>query len=134
MQLKANHALCSGCSTCRLACAIVNFEEVSPSRSLLRIEARFPAPGDYRIQLCDQCGLCADSCPVDAIQLQKGAYIVDPEICTGCMICVEACPYDVMFAQKNSDVPVKCNLCGECVLTCPRNAIIWVEGQESEVA
>ncbi len=134
MELKANHKNCSGCSTCRLACAIENFAEVNLSKSLLRIEARFPAPGDYSIHLCDQCGVCADNCPEDAIQLQKGAYIVDPETCTGCMICVEVCPYDVMFAHKDSDIPVKCNLCGECARTCPRDAIVWVEDQESEVA
>ena len=133
MELKANHKNCSGCSTCLLACAIENFQEVNLSRALLRIEARFPAPGDYRIHLCDQCGVCADNCPEDAILLQDDVFIVDEDACTGCMICVEVCPHDVMFAQKKSDFPVKCNLCGECARTCPRNAIVWVEAQESEV-
>ena len=124
MQLKAYHERCSGCSTCRLACAIENFNEVNPSRSLLRIEARFPGPGDYRIHLCDQCGVCADNCPEDAIGLKDGVYIVDPDTCTGCLTCVEVCPRDVMFEQKHSEVPVKCVLCGECALTCPRKAIV----------
>ena len=134
MELRAKHENCSGCSTCRLACAIENFQEVNPSKSLLRIEARFPAPGDYRIHLCDQCGECADSCPEDAIQLQDGVFIVDSDACTGCMICVDVCPRDVMFEQKHTDVPVKCDLCGECARTCPRDAIVLVEDQESEVA
>ena len=134
MELRAIHENCSGCCTCRLACAIENFQEINPSKSLLRIEARLPAPGDYHIHLCDQCGECADNCPEDAIQLQNGVLMVDPDACTGCMICVEVCPRDVMFEQKHSDVPVKCNLCGECARTCPRDAIVLVEGQESEVA
>ena len=134
MELIAIHENCSGCSTCRLACAIENFQEVNPSKSLLRIEARFPAPGDYRIHLCDQCGECADNCPEDAIHLKDAAFIVDPVACTGCLICVEVCPKNVMFEQKNSDIPVKCNLCGECAQTCPRNAIVLVEDQESAVA
>ena len=134
MELRAIHANCSGCSTCRLACAIENFQEVNPSKSLLRIEARFPAPGDYRIHLCDQCGECADNCPEDAIQLQDGVFMVDPDACTGCMICVDVCPRDVMFEQKHSDVPAKCVLCGECARTCPRDAIVLVEDQVSEVA
>jgi len=117
-----------------LACAIENFQEVNPSKSLLRIEARFPAPGDYRIHVCDQCGECADNCPEDAIQLQEGVFIVDQDTCTGCMICVEVCPHDVMFEQKLSDIPVKCVLCGECARTCPRDAIVLIEDQESEVA
>jgi len=140
VELRAIHENCSGCSICRLACAIENFKEVNPFRSLLIIEARFPAPGDYRIHLCDQCGECADSCPEDAIHLKDGAFIVDPDACTGCLICVEVCPHDVMFIQKHSDVPIKCNLCGECARACPRNAIVLVQDiesdgdQESEVA
>ena len=125
MELIAIHENCSGCGTCRLACAIENFSEVNPSRSLLRIEGCFPEPGYYRIHLCDQCGVCADNCPEDAIGLQDGIFIVDCDACTGCLTCVEVCPRDVMFEQKHSGVPVKCILCGECVRTCPRKAIVF---------
>ena len=124
MQLKTYPERCSGCGTCRLACAIANFREVNPSRSLLRIEGRFPAPGDYRIHLCDQCGVCADNCPEEAIQLDNGIYIVDHDACTGCLTCVEVCPHEVMFEKKYSNVPVKCILCGACARTCPRDAIV----------
>lgn len=134
MKLIAKHENCSGCNTCRLACGIVNFQQVNPSKSLLRIEARFPAPGDYRIILCDQCGECADSCPDDAIQLEGSAFLVDPEACSGCMICVEVCPRDVMFEQVGSDVPVKCVLCGECAVACPREAIELTEESTKKVA
>lgn len=134
MELIARHENCSGCGTCRLACSITNLREVNPSKSLLRIEARFPAPGDYRIHLCDQCGVCADNCPEDAIQLDNGAYLVDHDACTGCGICVAVCPHDVMFELPDSDVPAKCTLCGECALTCPRGAIVLIEEQTSAVA
>ena len=134
MELRAIHENCSGCSTCRLACAIENFQEVNPSKAALRIKGRFPAPGDYRIHLCDQCGVCAEVCPVEAIQLENGVHIIDTAECTGCMICVEECPHDVMFEHKNMEVPIKCTLCGECARTCPRNAIVLVADQESEVA
>jgi len=134
LELIAIHENCSGCGTCRLACAIANFQEVNPSKSLLRIEARFPAPGKYRIHLCDQCGVCADNCPEDAIQLENGAFLVNSDTCTGCRICIEVCPHDVMFEQPDSDVPAKCTLCGECALTCPRDAIVLVEEKNSEVA
>jgi len=72
LKLKTFHENCSGCGTCRLACAIESFQEVNPSKSVLRIEARFPAPGNYRIHLSDQCGVCADNCPEDAVELKMG--------------------------------------------------------------
>ena len=68
----AIHTNCSGCSTCRLVCAIENFMEVNSAKSLLNIEGRFPAPGDYHIHICDQCGACAEVCPVEAIQMVNG--------------------------------------------------------------
>jgi ferredoxin len=134
LELSAIHENCSGCGTCRLACAVVNFREVNPSKSVLRIEGRFPAPGDYRIHLCDQCGVCADNCPEDAIQPVNGVFLVNPDTCSGCMICVEVCPHDVMFDQPDSDVPAKCRLCGECAINCPRGAIVLVEEHKSEIA
>ena len=134
MKLQAFNEYCSGCDTCRLACAIENFRAVNPSRSLLRIEARFPEPGTYRIHLCDQCGVCADNCPEDAIRLKGGVFVVNPDDCTGCRICVEVCPQAVMFEPLDLDVPVKCTLCGECAITCPRKAIIVVENPKSETA
>jgi len=134
MHLTAVHTRCSGCGTCRLACAIENFGQVNPARSLLRIRGRFPAPGDYRIHLCDQCGVCADNCPEDAIQPVDGVYRVNSEACTGCMTCVDVCPHDVMFEQPSSEVPFKCILCGECARVCPRNAIVLMDNPACEVA
>jgi ferredoxin len=125
-QLKAIHENCSGCGTCRLVCAIENFRLVNPSLAALRIEGRFPAPGDYRIHLCDQCGQCAEVCPVDAIAPDDaGVYRIDDELCTGCLTCVDACPHGVIAVGSHTDVPIKCTLCGACVEACPRDAIVW---------
>ena len=46
MELKAIHENCSGCGVCRVVCALENFREVNPAKAALRIEGRFPAPGD----------------------------------------------------------------------------------------
>lgn len=121
------HEYCSGCGTCRLACALENFSAVQPSKALLRIEGRFPAPGDYRIHFCNECGECADNCPVEAIVMESGVYRVDEELCTGCMTCVDVCPEGVMMAPPDSEFPTKCNLCGACARICPRGAILMPE-------
>lgn len=105
-------------------CALENFKEMNPSKAALRIEGRFPAPGDYRIHLCDQCGICAEVCLVEAIHLENGVYVIHEDECTGCMSCVEACPNGVMVNHRGSPTPIKCSLCGECALACPREALI----------
>ena len=124
MELKAIHENCSGCCTCRLACALENHREVNPGLAVLRIEGRFPVPGDYRIHLCDQCGACAEVCPVEAIgEDEAGVYRIDEDICTSCMLCVDACPYDVIVENKRTSMPIKCTNCGACADVCPRDAI-----------
>jgi len=129
VELKAIHENCSGCGICLMVCALENFREVNPSKAALRIEGRFPAPGDYRIHLCDQCGQCAEACPVEAIHLENGIYIIHEEECTGCMICVEECPNGVLFEHKSMEMPIKCTLCGECVDACPRDALQLVNNR-----
>ncbi|MCF8038795.1 MAG: 4Fe-4S binding protein [Desulfohalobiaceae bacterium] len=124
MQLRAIHENCSGCRTCLLACSIVNFRETNPAKSVLRIEGLFPVPGVYRVQLCDQCGACAEVCPVEAISEIDGVYQVDKDLCTQCLECVEACPQGVMRTHPGVETPFKCTLCLECVEACPRGAIL----------
>jgi ferredoxin len=127
MKLKAIHANCSGCGVCRQVCTLENFRQLNPARSLLRIEGRFPSPGDYRIRFCDQCGLCAEACPEDAIQMVDGAYRVEEDACSACMACVDACPREVMMVHPDRDAPVKCSLCGTCAELCPRRALVLAD-------
>lgn len=130
MVLRAIHEYCSGCGVCRMVCALENFREMNPSKAALRIEGRFPAPGAYRIYLCDQCGQCAEVCPVEAIHLENGVYVIHEDECTGCMACVEECPQGVMIEHKDSETPIKCTACGECVKLCPREALVLEVSQQ----
>ena len=127
MNLILNHENCSGCGVCKLACSIINFKQVTPAKALLRIEGRFPSPGDYQIHFCDQCGLCAEACPVDAIVVEDDIYRINEEDCTACHACIEACPQSVMIIKGEDDMPAKCILCGACAQVCPRDAIMISE-------
>lgn len=124
MEFEIHSELCSGCNTCRLVCALANYKEVNPAKAALGIIGHFPDPGTYEIKFCDQCGACAEVCPVEAIALINGAYSIDQEECIGCNACVDACPHGVMMVHPDSEVPIKCTSCGECAAVCPRDAIV----------
>jgi ferredoxin len=127
MKLQADKTKCTGCRVCQLICSFSHFNEINPKRAALTIDAHFPAPGTYEPRICNQCGTCAEVCPAEAISEKNGVYIIDTEICTGCGECVEACPSKVMFLHEDSPVPIKCDLCKECVSLCATQALAIVD-------
>ena len=40
-----------------------------------------------------ECGLCLDACPVNAIKAEEDKVTVDTALCNGCGACVEVCPH-----------------------------------------
>ncbi len=58
-------------------------------------------------------GDCARACPFDAIEMEDGLPVVDPDSCTACGNCVEACPRDIISIEEldleGDFVKVACN-------------------------
>ncbi|HOY63393.1 MAG TPA: 4Fe-4S binding protein [bacterium] len=52
-------------------------------------------------------------------------YLIKKKICTKCGMCVESCPMDAIFESGESYVidPEKCVECGECHSVCPVEAV-----------
>lgn len=52
---------------------------------------------------CKLCGVCRDSCPVQAITITKGEKTpkIDYEKCIKCMCCHELCPYQAVYIHKS---------------------------------
>src|SRR3990172_9612302 len=69
MAMTVDSSKCSGCRACQMICALHRFRELNPKKGALQIVPKFPAPGGYQVNFCDQCGVCNDVCPAHAISV-----------------------------------------------------------------
>jgi NAD-dependent dihydropyrimidine dehydrogenase PreA subunit len=63
---------------------------------------------------------------------------IDIELCNGCGICVESCPMDVIRIDEKTGkavvtYPEDCTLCNWCELDCPQTAICISPKKGSQV-
>jgi adenylylsulfate reductase subunit B len=54
--------------------------------------------------------------------------LIDPDVCNGCGLCAESCPTDVFARGQAGEVPEvrypeECWHCNACVIDCPRSAV-----------
>ncbi len=86
-------------------------------------------------------GSCSDACPFDAITMEDGLPVIDPEKCTACGICVKTCPRNLISlldmqystylgcSTRDSGKSVKqtckkgCISCGACAKKTPEDTI-----------
>ena len=127
MAMTVDSSKCSGCRACQMICALHHFKELNPKKGALQIVPKFPAPGGYQVNFCDQCGVCKDVCPAEAISVENGVHRIDPDLCTGCSDCVSACPQQSITVHTDSIVPNLCDWCGECADYCGTQAIQVVQ-------
>ncbi|MHB9097176.1 MAG: 4Fe-4S dicluster domain-containing protein [Syntrophales bacterium] len=133
MKIKVNCDNCTGCRLCQQICAIKHYGEINPKKAALKIAASFPSPGKYRPLLCIQCGKCAESCPQEAIKMNReGAYIVDKDLCNNCGVCISNCKTGVIFQHPDIDHVIICDLCFECVSICNTAALVRVGNSDKD--
>ncbi len=130
--IKFSPNLCNGCLECEKACSNIHFRvKTGGEKSAIRIIKK---ENSYEMTNCNQCGLCIDLCPVEALKRMKnGAVILNKNICVGCQSCVAFCPGQVVRKAADIMVPFKCISCGACVKACPEGALELVEVNVSDV-
>jgi carbon-monoxide dehydrogenase iron sulfur subunit len=117
---------CKGHMVCEKACSQVMHKNENGGQwaalNIIKTEKGFSMTN------CNQCGLCIDLCPVQAIRrLPSGIVVVNKNTCIGCLSCVAFCPRHVMRRAPELVVPHKCISCGSCVRACPEGALELVE-------
>ncbi len=45
---------------------------------------------------CTGCGVCIDSCPAEAIEMENGVARIIDASCTNCRTCVDECPVEAI--------------------------------------
>ncbi|KXG73733.1 4Fe-4S binding protein [Thermotalea metallivorans] len=121
-RLGKREELCIGCNQCEEACSKTFFKESLKEKSCIQIGNN--AKGGYAIQVCNQCGVCIDICPIEALYRDKNGVVrVKKDICVGCFMCVGFCPEEAMRQHDDYIEPFKCIACGLCAKNCPSGAI-----------
>lgn len=130
--LSKKQELCIACGACEEVCSKTYFKEKASEKSCITIESS----KEEKINVCNQCGVCIDICPVKAISRNTlGVVTIKKKDCVGCFMCVGFCPEEAMRQHDDYVEPFKCIACGLCVHACPTGAIFIgeVEGQEAEM-
>lgn len=48
---------------------------------------------------CNNCGICIDSCIVNAIESKDNKAIIDESKCNFCMACIPLCPQNAIYVD-----------------------------------
>ena len=83
---------CFYCKGCELACDLDAITVKKPFQGCL----------DLKRDLCpNDCMICVEICPTDAIHLEKSKLVINTEICLFCSACQEVCPEKAITVQRN---------------------------------
>jgi len=97
------NVICNCCSCC---CEMFRLKDNSQKEWILS-PSRYHAVVDA--SLCTACGLCLDTCPVDAITLGDVSEI-ETKLCIGCGLCAANCPEKAILlvpVREEQHIPVK---------------------------
>ncbi len=53
----------------------------------------------YIDETCVGCGLCVESCPLEAISLVEIQAVISKEICIECASCIDVCPLEAIHQE-----------------------------------
>jgi len=91
------------CFCCDCCCTVRQGLRLGPP-AFWDIVVRLPGLAVEVNGACSGCGLCAESCYVDAISLSEGRASIDAELCKGCGRCLMACPTGAIRLRMDEEI------------------------------
>ena len=136
---------CLGCKSCEIACAIGHSRskdifaaiyEETISKPRVKVASSKKRPFPLSCRHCED-AKCIDACMSGALiyDEQKGVVIHNEDKCVGCWMCIMVCPYGSIRPNRQTKIPLRCDLCinedkPRCVEACPTGAIFFGEEEE----
>jgi ferredoxin len=85
------------CNCCKCCCG--GIEAMTKYGAPLMASSGYVAALDRG--LCNQCGVCVDACPFNALSTNEAGVERNWEKCMGCGVCVEKCPTQAMALARD---------------------------------
>ena len=123
IKIKIEPEKCTGCRYCEVVCSLQHYDSVSSKNARIHVfsddtnQMYFPiTAGPYTDAQC--------TC--------KRVVTVRGKEVDACVLCPASCPARPVFMEPGTEIPLKCDLCGEppdplCVKYCTSGALSIME-------
>jgi benzoyl-CoA reductase subunit BamC len=123
-KIKIDHDKCNGCGLCELACSLQHVENTfNPKEARIAVfsegQSYYPViAGPYTDAECN----CRDYVVIGGREFD------------GCILCRASCPAKPVFKEPDTELPLKCDSCGDppdpqCVRVCIQGALTLLEDE-----
>lgn len=76
-------------------------ERIIPTRLIGRaFDFLYEAKPKVRKAQCQECGLCLQACPAQALKLTEEGLTLDQRLCIECYCCLEHCPHEGLWVPR----------------------------------